>query len=222
MPVSRQDPQRRCARRILRPTRFAQRALPTANQSPYIITEIDSQSGALFAQNAWGGEFGGRIAFADLAGKQTSFTGDRTEFLGRNGTLARPAALERSGPLSGNVGAGLDPCAALQTSIELRLGECAEIVFFLGQAENREQVRELLSRYRTADLNAILADVTGRWDDLLSTVQIATPDPAMDMLMNRWLLYQTLACRVWARAGFYQLSGAYGFRDQLQDVMALT
>ncbi|HVS88329.1 MAG TPA: glucoamylase family protein [Candidatus Acidoferrum sp.] len=189
--------------------------------APYIITEIDSQSGALFAQSAWGGEFGGRIAFADLAGKQASFTGDRTEFLGRNGTLARPAALERGGPLSGKVGAGLDPCAALQTSIELRPGESAEIVFFLGQAENREQVRELLGRYRTADLNAILADVTGRWDDVLSTVQIATPDPAMDMLMNRWLLYQTLACRVWARAGFYQLSGAYGFRDQLQDGMAL-
>jgi cyclic beta-1,2-glucan synthetase len=189
--------------------------------APYIITEIDSQSGALFAQSAWGGEFSGRIAFADLAGKQASFTGDRTEFLGRNGTLARPAALERSGPLSGKVGAGLDPCTALQTSIELRPGECADIVFFLGQGENREQVRELLGRYRTADLNAILADVTGRWDEVLSTVQIATPDPAMDMLMNRWLLYQTLACRVWARAGFYQLSGAYGFRDQLQDVMAL-
>src|SRR5216683_3241715 len=189
--------------------------------APYLITEVDSKTGAVFVRSAWGGEFGGRIAFADLAGKQTSFTGDRTEFLGRNGTLERPAALERGGPLSGKVGAGLDPCAALQTSIELRPGASAEIVFFLGQAENREQVRELLGRYRTADLNAILADVTGRWDDVLSTVQVVTPDPAMDMLMNRWLLYQTLACRVWARAGFYQLSGAYGFRDQLQDGMAL-
>ncbi len=189
--------------------------------APYIITEIDSVTGALLARNAWGGEFGGRVAFADLAGKQASFTGDRTEFLGRNGTLARPAALERGSPLSGKLGAGLDPCAALQTSIELRSGATAEIVFFLGQAENGEQARQLLARYRAADLDALLAEVTGRWDDVLGAVQITTPDPAMDLLMNRWLLYQTLACRVWARAACYQLSGAYGFRDQLQDVMAL-
>ena len=119
------------------------------------------------------------------------------------------------------MGAGLDPCAALQTSIELRPGASAEIVFFLGQAENREQARELLSRYRAADLNAILSEVTGQWDNMLDTVQITTPEPAMDLLMNRWLLYQTLVSRIWARAAFYQLSGAYGFRDQLQDVMAL-
>ena len=157
----------------------------------------------------------------DLRGSQTSLTGDRTEFLGRNGTLERPAALERGGPLSGKVGAGLDPCAALQTLLELRAGASAEIVFFLGQAENREQARELIVRYRNANLNAILSEVKGQWDDLLNTVQIATPEPAMDILMNRWLLYQTLASRVWARAAFYQLSGAYGFRDQLQDGMAL-
>jgi cyclic beta-1,2-glucan synthetase len=210
--------------RRLSVTAYAEWVLGSSRSAsaPYIFTEVDSQLGALLAQNAWGGEFGGRVAFADLAGKQSSLTGDRTEFLGRNGTLAHPAALERGGPLSGKLGAGLDPCAALQASIELRPGAKAEIVFFLGQAENREHVRELLGRYRTADLNAILAEVTGRWDDFLNTVQITTPDPAMDMLMNRWLLYQTLACRVWARAAFYQLSGAYGFRDQLQDVMALS
>jgi cyclic beta-1,2-glucan synthetase len=189
--------------------------------APYIITETDSLTGALLARSAWGGEFGGRVAFADLSGKQASLTGDRTEFIGRNGTLARPAALDRGAPLSGKVGAGLDPCAALQTSIELRPGAKAEIVFFLGQAEDSEQARQLLARYRSANLDAVLAEVTGRWDDVLGTVQVSTPDPAMDMLMNRWLLYQTLACRVWARAGAYQLSGAYGFRDQLQDVMAL-
>jgi len=189
--------------------------------SPYLITELDSKTGALFARSAWGGEFGGRIAFLDLRGSQTSLTGDRTEFLGRNGTLERPAALERGGPLSGKVGAGLDPCAALQTLLELRAGASAEIVFFLGQAENREQARELIVRYRNANLSAILSEVKGQWDDLLNTVQIATPEPAMDILMNRWLLYQTLASRVWGRAAFYQLSGAYGFRDQLQDGMAL-
>jgi cyclic beta-1,2-glucan synthetase len=190
--------------------------------APHIITEVDSQTGALLARSAWGGEFGGRIAFADLAGRQTSWTGDRTEFLSRNGTPERPAALARGGRLSGNVGAGFDPCAALQTTLELRPGARAEIVFFLGQTESREQVRELLGRYRAADLNGILREVTGRWDDVLGAVQITTPEPTMDVLLNRWLLYQTLACRIWARAGFYQASGAYGFRDQLQDVMALS
>jgi cyclic beta-1,2-glucan synthetase len=189
--------------------------------APYLSTELDSKTGAVFVRSVLGGEFGGRVAFADLGGSQASVTGDRTEFLGRNGALERPAALERGSPLSGKVGAGLDPCAALQTSIELRPGASSEIVFFLGQAENREQARELLSRYRAADLDAILSEVTGQWGNLLDTVQITTPEPALDILMNRWLLYQTLASRVWARAAFYQLSGAYGFRDQLQDGMAL-
>jgi cyclic beta-1,2-glucan glucanotransferase len=204
-------------------TAYAEWVLGSSRSSsaPYIVTELDSQTGALFARSTWVGEFGGRVAFADLAGQQSSVTSDRAEFIGRNGTLARPAALERSRSLSGKSGAGLDPCAALQTSIELRPGAKAEIVFFLGQAENSEQARQLLAHYRVADLDAILAEVTGRWDDVLGTVQVTTPEPAMDLLMNRWLLYQTLACRVWGRAAFYQLSGAFGFRDQLQDVMAL-
>jgi cyclic beta-1,2-glucan synthetase len=125
-------------------------------------------------------------------------------------------------PLSGNVGAGYDPCAALQTPIELRPGARVEIVFFLGQTENREKARELLERYRKANLDQLLRDVTSRWDDHLSAVQITTPERGMDVLLNHWLLYQTLSCRVWGRAGFYQVSGAYGFRDQLQDVLALT
>jgi len=189
--------------------------------APYIVTEIDQQTGALFARNVWSGEFGERIAFADLAGKQTSFTGDRTEFIGRNGSPERPNGLEPSHVLSGKTGAGLDPCAALQTSIELRAGARAEVIFFLGQTENREHSRELLRRYRAANLDEVLKEVTRHWDDILGAVQITTPDRGMDVLLNRWLLYQTLSCRVWARAGFYQLSGAYGFRDQLQDVMAL-
>jgi len=190
--------------------------------APYIITERDSATGALFARSAWGGEFGGRIAFADLGGRQHSWSGDRTEFLGRNGVPERPAALQRGGPLSGRVGAGLDPCAALQTSLELRPGERADIVLFLGQGESRDQARELIGRYRAANLDEVLREVVRRWDDVLGTVQITTPDRSMDILVNRWLLYQTLSCRVLGRAAFYQASGAYGFRDQLQDVMALT
>ncbi len=189
--------------------------------APYLSTEMDSKTGAIFVSSVLGGEFGGRIAFADLGGRQVSVTGDRTEFLGRNGGLECPAALEQGGPLSGKVGAGLDPCAALQTLIELRPGATVEVVFYLGQAENREQARELLDRYRSANLNAVLSEVVGQWNHLLNTVQITTPEPAMDIVMNRWMLYQTLASRIWARAAFYQLSGAYGFRDQLQDGMAL-
>ena len=193
-----------------------------SDSAPYIITEIDSETGALFARSMLGGEFRGRIAFVDLAGKQTSWTGNRTEFLGRNRTPERPLALELGGRLSGKVGAGLDPCGALQLSLELEADERAEIVWFLGQTEGREQARLLLKRYRNADVNALLQEVTRRWEDVLGVLQVRTPERAMDVLLNRWVLYQTLVCRVWARAAFYQLSGAYGFRDQLQDVMALS
>jgi cyclic beta-1,2-glucan synthetase len=190
--------------------------------APFIVTEIDQDTGALFARSAMNGEFGGRIAFADLAGKQTSHTADRTEFLGRNGTPQRPQGLELGRTLSGKVGAGLDPCAALQSSIELRAGGSAEVVFFLGQTDSSEHARDLIRQYRAKNLDQVLLEVTNRWDEILGGVQITTPDRAMDLLVNRWLLYQTLSSRVWARAGFYQLSGAYGFRDQLQDVLAFT
>jgi cyclic beta-1,2-glucan synthetase len=190
--------------------------------APFVVTEIDPGTGAMQARNAWDRDFGARVAFADLGGAQTAWTGDRTEFLGRHGTPDHPAALGRGGRLSGRVGAGLDPCGALQTTVELRAGERAEVVFFLGQAASREEARALLGRYRTSDLDAALCAVTERWDDVLGTVQVTTPDRSMDLLLNRWLLYQTLACRIWARSAFYQAGGAYGFRDQLQDVMALT
>ncbi|MHC9064941.1 GH36-type glycosyl hydrolase domain-containing protein [Nitrospira sp. CMX1] len=193
-----------------------------SESAPYIVTEIDPGTGALFARSMLGGEFAGRIAFTDLAGTQTSWTGDRREFLGRNGTFEQPLALETGGALSGKVGAGLDPCGALQLSIELKAGERAEIVWFLGQAAGSDQARLLLNRYRAADVDTLLREVTCRWDDLLGVVQVHTPERAMDIFLNRWVLYQTLVCRVWARAAFYQLSGAYGFRDQLQDVMALS
>ena len=189
--------------------------------APFVVTEMDSQTGAMLARNAWNRDFGARVAFADLGGAQTAWTGDRAEFFGRNGTPELPAALERGGRLSGRVGAGLDPCGALQATIELPAGGRAEVVFFLGEAATREEAGELIGRYRTADLAAVLRAVAERWDDVLGTVQVTTPDRSMDLLLNRWLLYQTLACRVWARSAFYQAGGAYGFRDQLQDVMAL-
>ncbi|PYM24720.1 MAG: hypothetical protein DMD78_08235, partial [Candidatus Rokuibacteriota bacterium] len=189
--------------------------------APFVVTEIEPTTGALLARNAWGRHFAGRVAFADLAGAQTAWTADRAEFLGRHGTLDRPAALERRERLSRRAGAGLDPCAALQTAVELPPGGRAEVVVFLGEAATREDATALIVRYRAEDLDGALRAVTEGWDTVLGAVQVTTPDRTMDLLLNRWLLYQTLACRVWARSAFYQASGAYGFRDQLQDVMAL-
>jgi cyclic beta-1,2-glucan synthetase len=189
--------------------------------APFIVTEIDQGTKAMFARNTWAGDFAGRVAFADLGGAQTAWTGDRTELLGRNGALGRPAALSREGRLSGRVGAGLDPCCALQTTVDLRAGERAEVVFLLGEAGTREEAAALIARFRAADLDTVLRAVEDRWNTVLATVQVKTPDRSVDLLLNRWLLYQTLACRLWSRAAFYQAGGAYGFRDQLQDVMAL-
>jgi len=190
--------------------------------APHVVTELDEATGALFARNAWTVDFPGRVAFLDLAGKQTAWTGDRTEILGRHGTLDHPEALERGDRLSGRVGGGLDPCGALQVTVMLAAGATAEVVVFLGQASSVDESRAVVHHYRAADLDGVLRAVTTRWDDVLAAVQVKTPDRSFDLMLNRWLLYQALACRVWARAGFYQASGAYGFRDQLQDVMALT
>ena len=186
----------------------------------FVITEIDSQTKAMFARNAWAASTGTRVAFADLAGRQTSWTADRRSFLGRNGDVSAPAGA--AGPLDGAVGAGMDPCAALRTTVELPPGGRVELVFFLGQAATAEDARQLLMHYRTADLDDVLESVHRRWAEVLSAVVVKTPDRSMDIMLNGWLLYQTLSSRVWARAGFYQASGAYGFRDQLQDGMALT
>jgi cyclic beta-1,2-glucan synthetase len=186
-----------------------------------VVTEIDRETGAMLARNPWNITFGSRVAFADLGGRQTAWTGDRREFLGRNGTLDNPAALTGVVLLSDRVGAGLDPCGALQTPVELEPGGAVEIVFFLGEAATAGEARSLIARYRAADLDGCLSEVVGYWDDVLGTVQVKTPDRSMDIMLNRWMLYQTLACRMWARSAFYQATGAYGFRDQLQDGMAL-
>ena len=189
--------------------------------APFVVTEIDAETRAMLARNSFSADYGARVAFADLSGRQLSWTGDRTEFLGRNGSLDNPAALAFDAPLSNRVGAALDPCGALQTRVDLKANGVTEIVFFLGQAATRTQALSLIAKYRTADLDTVLAAATSLWDQVLGTVQVKTPDRSMDIMLNRWLLYQTLACRVWARSAFYQASGAYGFRDQLQDVMAL-
>ncbi|XZE19747.1 GH36-type glycosyl hydrolase domain-containing protein [Pirellulaceae bacterium SH449] len=187
----------------------------------HVVTEVDPQCGALLAQNPYSIEFPGRIGFLDMADPARTLTGDRTEFLGRNGDLGQPAAMRRK-RLSGKVGAGLDPCGAIQTPFDLPDGRQHEVVFMLGAGHDIEEVQRLVNRYRGAEpARRALEEVWSTWNQTLGAVQIETPDPAVNVLGNGWLLYQTLSCRYWARSGYYQSGGAYGFRDQLQDVAAL-
>jgi cyclic beta-1,2-glucan synthetase len=186
--------------------------------APFVVTEID-QGGAVLARNPWAMGFPGRVAFADL-GEGATATASRMDFLGPAGRCDAPDGVRR--PLSGQCGPGLDPCAALQRQVVLAPGASVDLVFQIGQEQNADAARALIARIRSTDIDAVLADVTRHWADLLGAVQVRSPDRALDVMLNGWLLYQTLACRIWARAGFYQASGAYGFRDQLQDGMALT
>ncbi|MHB1059148.1 MAG: GH36-type glycosyl hydrolase domain-containing protein [Rhodanobacter sp.] len=189
--------------------------------APFVLTACDERTGALFARNRWRPDFADRVAFADLAGPAHAMTGDRREFLGPLGTLEQPLALRDGAPLSGRLGAGLDPCGALQTRIELPPGTQLDLLFLLGDAADEASAQALVEKYRTAGIDDALAAVAAQWNGLLDTVQVRTPDRAMDILLNDWLPYQVAACRLWARTAYYQASGAYGFRDQLQDVMAL-
>jgi cyclic beta-1,2-glucan glucanotransferase len=189
--------------------------------APFIVTERDNDSGAIFARNAYNNEFANRVVFLAMNPAPASASCDRKSFLGRNGATARPAALGRA-RLDGRFGAGLDPCAALQSVVEIAPGESREIIILLGESDSAEKARELISRYlESSTVGEAIERVVNYWDETLSSVEVRTPDAAMDLMLNRWLLYQTFACRVWARSAFYQSGGAYGFRDQLQDVMAL-
>jgi cyclic beta-1,2-glucan synthetase len=190
----------------------------------FIVTELDGRTGALLARNPWSMGFESRVAFMDLSGPALGslrLSGDRREFVGRHGSLAEPAALVTGTPLSMRVGAGLDPCGALQGGCELAPGEQVEIRLLLGQEASRGGALELVERWRNADLDAALRRVTEFWEATLGGVQVKTPDRSMDVLLNGWLLYQTLSSRLWGRTGFYQTSGAWGYRDQLQDSMAV-
>ena len=192
-----------------------------AKTAMHVITEVDHQSGAIFARNPYNTEFPNRIAFFNTSALTRTITGNRTEFLGRNGTLKDPAVMKRQ-HLSGKVGAGLDPCAAIQVPFELADGEEKEIVFTLGMGRNVSEARKLAQFFSdSVTAGEALQAVKKYWTNMLDAIQVKTPDPSLNMLANGWLLYQTLACRLWARTGYYQSGGAFGFRDQLQDVMAL-
>lgn len=210
-------------RRKISVTSYQELVLGTFRErnAPYIITEIDEKTGNIFARNPYNNEFAERVAFAAISGKINSATCDRKEFFGRNGTREKPAAMFRE-KLSGRFGAGLDPCAAIQTVIELAPDEEREIVILLGEESTKEKASAVAEKFKNLQtVKDSFIEVKDYWDELLGTIEVKTPDAALDIIVNRWLLYQTLACRVWARTGFYQSGGAFGFRDQLQDVMSL-
>ena len=189
--------------------------------SAFIIPEYDFETESLLASNPYNSEFGQRTAFLSSNKEIHGMTADRTEFLGRAGTIRTPAALERLG-LEKRITAGEDPCAALQVHIDLESNSSEEICFILGQGDDRSQAIELIKKYQQSEaIEQAFEETTAYWNQLLDTIEVETPDQAINLMLNRWSLYQSLSCRIWGRTAFYQSSGAYGFRDQLQDVLAL-
>ncbi|GAB2813028.1 GH36-type glycosyl hydrolase domain-containing protein [Ferruginibacter profundus] len=187
----------------------------------HIVTETDIRSGAILAKNAYSAEFNNRVAFFDADDVKRTITGDRTEFIGRNGTISNPDAMYRT-RLSGRTGAGLDPCAAIQVPVDIGEEDVKQVVFRLGVAKNTQEVLSVIKEFEgTAAAENALQKVKDYWQQTLSAVQVTTPDAAVNILTNGWLNYQTLASRIWGRSGFYQSGGAFGFRDQLQDVLSL-
>ncbi|RJP30750.1 MAG: cyclic beta 1-2 glucan synthetase [Candidatus Omnitrophota bacterium] len=187
----------------------------------HVITEVDSMTGSIFAYNHYNADFANRVVFLNVSEFDRTVTGDRMEFIGRNGTLANPVSMEKL-HLSGKVGAALDPCAAMQIPFELVDGQEREIVFILGAGHTIDEARNLAIRFRTPHMaRQSLESVWKYWNLALGVIHIETPDPAINIISNGWLMYQNLASRFWARSGYYQSGGAFGYRDQLQDGMAL-
>ena len=187
----------------------------------HITTDLDPVTNAIFARNPYSPEFADRIAFVDCSEPNRTITCDRAEFLGRNGTPQNPLAM-RKAKLSNHVGAALDPCAVMQTQMTIEDGGEKTVMFTLGSARSEDEARQLILKTRGAENSyRALEEVWHYWSQTLGAVHVETPDPAVNFLANGWLIYQTLSSRMWARSGFYQSGGAYGFRDQLQDAMAL-
>ena len=187
----------------------------------HIHTEIDLESGALFAKNQYNTEFNNRVAFFDVDYLKKSYTGDRTEFIGRNGALQNPDAMHRV-KLSGKTGLALDPCAAIRVPFFMADNEEQEIIFRIGSARDANEATTIVKQFRGAAIaSEVLNKVKNYWADAIGALRVETPDTAIDLITNGWLTYQTLSSRLWGRSGFYQSGGAFGFRDQLQDVMSL-
>ncbi|MDR3388785.1 MAG: glucoamylase family protein [Rudaea sp.] len=192
-----------------------------AKTAMHVVSEIDQNNGALLARNAFNTEFSDRVAFFDVDDPTRTITGDRSEFIGRNGNLKNPAVMQRA-RLSGKVGAGMDPCAAIQVPFELAEGKSRELIFRLGAGRDFEHASELVQLCRKAGTARDALDaVRAYWKRTLGVIRVQTPDASLNLLANGWLVYQAIASRIWGRSGYYQSGGAWGFRDQLQDVMAL-
>jgi cyclic beta-1,2-glucan synthetase len=195
---------------------------PRAGEHLHVVTERDAESGALTARNPYNQAYPDRVAFVAASEPICCATGDRLEFLGRNGSLLRPAAVGREA-LSGRFGAGLDPCAAMHLVFDLSPGEKREVVLALGQGADLAAVRELVTAHRhVAAAKSAAARVAAYWEELLGRLVVRTPDDSFDTFLNHWAPYQAIASRLLARCGYYQPGGAYGFRDQIQDVMGVS
>ncbi|WCR55609.1 MAG: Cyclic beta-1 2-glucan synthase [Bartonella clarridgeiae] len=189
--------------------------------APFIIPHYDPKRGAHFIQNPYHIEKSQQVTFLSASEMPTSFTTDRTEFIGTTGTVQHPQAIRKAEALSNTVEPGRDPCSALVYDIDLQPGQAKEIIFYLGSAENIEKAEKLLDQVRKDDFKVLLAQQKQQWNDFVSPLQVKTPDPSFDIMVNHWLPYQIYACRLMARSAFYQASGAFGFRDQLQDSLSL-
>ena len=186
----------------------------------HVRTRFAPEHQAIFAQNHFDPTFAEWTAFLATSETVSSFSADRLSFLGRSGHAGAPAALAQRG-LNGVTGVGMDPCAALQMSITLAPGESRDLSVVLGASPTHAEARATLDRLRPAKLaQRAISEAVSAWDTRLGVITVTTPEPAFDVMINKWSLYQALACRMWARMGLYQSSGAYGFRDQLQDSMA--
>ena len=186
----------------------------------HIITDLDPSTGALVARNQYNNALDGRVVFFDVDDADRTFTADRNTFIGRNGTLKNPDAMSRV-RLSGKIGAGLDPCAAIQVAFNLNDGQEHELVFRLGVGRNATDATQLIRQFRGGiAAGDALKKVQNFWIQTIEAVQIETPDVPLNILANGWLTYQTLSSRIWGRSGYYQSGGAFGFRDQLQDVLS--
>jgi cyclic beta-1,2-glucan synthetase len=201
-------------------TYFAEWVLGANRESSmkFIVPTFEHESGSLMARNTYSAEFSERVAFLTTDHPVHGLTTDRQEFLGVPGNRRNPAALKRVG-LSGQVNAGVDPCAALQVHLNFSPGEEHKVTFVLGQGADEDEARKLAKTFSKPEMGEDrFAQMSEKWDRILCTLQVETPAQEMNLILNRWLLYQTLSSRIWGRSGFFQSSGAYGFRDQLQDV----